>query len=64
MKYASIIITSQLFAHTSDHLQELVFEVLKSSHISLDHFANLSTDGPDINIDLHQRLDSQLQEML
>ena len=58
-------ITSRLFAHTSaDHLQELVFDVLKSSHISHDHFANLSTDGPNINISLHRRLDSQLQEIL
>ena len=54
-----------LFAHTSaDHLQGLVFHILKSSHISLDGFTNLSTDGPNINIGLHRRLDSQLQEML
>ena len=58
-------ITPWLFAHTSaDHLQELVFDVLKSSHISLDRFANLSTGGPNINIGLYQTLDSQLQEML
>ena len=57
-------ITSQLFAHTSaDHLQELVFDVLKSNHISLDCFTNLSTDGLNINIGLHRRLDCQLQEM-
>ena len=47
-------ITSQLFPHTSaDHLQELLFDVMKSSHISLDHFANLSTGGPNLNIDLY-----------
>ena len=57
--------TSRLFAHTSaDHLQELVFDVLKSSDISLDHFANLSTDGLNINIGLHRRFDIQLQEIL
>ena len=60
-KYATL----WLFAHTSAHyLQELVLGVLKSSHIPLDRFANLSTDGPNINIGLHRRLDSQFQEML
>ena len=56
---------SRLFAHTSaDHLKHLVFDVFNSSHISYDHFANLSTDGPNINIGLHRRLDSELQEKL
>ena len=35
-------ITWWVFARTSvDHLQELVFDVSKSSHISLDRFTNL-----------------------
>ena len=34
-------ITLQLFPHTFfDHLQELVFDVIKSSHISLDRFTH------------------------
>ena len=45
-------------------MQKLVFDVLKSSHISLDYLPNLSTDGPNINIGLHRRLDCQFHEML
>ena len=58
-------LTSTFFAHTSaDELQKLVLNILESREISIDKFANLSTDGPNINKGLHQRLDQQLKENL
>ena len=56
-------LTSTFFAHTSaDELQKMVLNILESCEISTDKFANLSTDGPNINKGLHQRLDQQLKE--
>ena len=58
-------LTSTFFAHTSaDELQKKVLNILKSSEISIDKFANLSTDGNNNNMELHQRLDQQLAENL
>ena len=58
-------LTSTFFAHTSaDELQKMVLNILKSCEIYTDKFANLSTDGNNINMGLHQRLDQQLKENL
>ena len=56
-------LTPTFFAHTSaDELQKMVLKILESCEMSIDKFANLSTDGPNINKGLHQRLDQQLKE--
>ena len=61
MKY----ITSTFSAHTSsDHLTEMVFDVLNSCDIPVGKFENLSTDGPNINKGLHNRLNKKLEEDL
>ena len=58
-------LTSTFFAHTSaDELQKMVLSILESCAISIDKFANLSTDGPNINKGLHRRLDQRLKEDL
>ena len=58
-------LTSTFFAHTSaDEMQKMVLDILESCDISIDKFANLSTDGPNINKGLHQRLDQKLREDL
>ena len=58
-------LTSTFFAHTlADELQKMVLNILELCEISIDKFANLSTDGPNSNKGLHQRLDQQLKENL
>ena len=56
-------LTSTFCARTSaDELQKMVLNILESCEISIDKFANLSTDGPNISKGLHRRLDQQLKE--
>ena len=53
------------FGHTSaDHLKDLVMEVMDECDILVEKFANLSTDGPNINIGLHNRLHHHLNDLL
>ena len=40
----------------------MVNNVLESSNISAQKMARLSTDGPNINIALHKRLDEKMKE--
>ena len=58
-------VTSKMFGHTSaDHLKDLVMEVMDGCDIPVEKFANLSTDGPNINIGLHNRLHHHLKDLL
>ena len=52
-----------MFGHTSaEHLVGLVLEIAEECSLSLPLFANLSTDGPNINKSLHTKLESKLKE--
>ena len=56
-------VTSKMFGHTSvEHLMQLTLDVLDECSLLLEKFANISTDGPNINKSLHRKLDSKLKE--
>lgn len=58
-------LTSKMFGHTSaDHLKDLVMEVVDDCDLPVTRLANISTDGPNINVGLHKRLDAHLKEKL
>ena len=53
----------QMFGHTSaEHLMQLTLDVLEECSVPAEKFANISTDGPNINKSLHKKLDSKLKE--
>ena len=41
---------------------QLTFDVLEECSLPAEKFANISTDGPNINKSLHRKLDSKLKE--
>ena len=52
-----------MFGHTSaEHLMKLTLDVLEKRSLPAKTFANISTDGPNINKFLHKKLDSKLKE--
>ena len=56
-------VTFKMFGHTSaEHLVGLVLEIAEECSLPLPLFANLSTDGPNINKSLHTKLESKLRE--
>ena len=56
-------ITSKMFGHTSvEHLMQLTLDVLEECSLLVEKFANISTDGPNINKSLHRKLYSKLKE--
>ena len=47
-------ITSKMFGHTSaEHLMQLTLDDLEECSLPAEKFANISTDGPNINKSLH-----------
>ena len=56
-------ITLKIFGHTSaEHLMQLTLDVLEDWSLPAEKFTNISTDGPNINKSLHQKLNSNLKE--
>ena len=52
-----------MFGHTSaEHLMQLTLVVLEECSLVAEKFANILTDGPNINKSLHKKLDSKLKE--
>ena len=52
-----------MFSHTSaEHLMQLTLDVLEECSLPAEKFANVSTDGPNINKSFHKKLDSKLKE--
>ena len=55
--------TSKMLGHTSaEHPMQLTLDVLEECSLLAEKFANISTDGPNINKSLHKKLDSKLKE--
>ena len=53
-KVCTRYITSKMFGHTSaEHLMQLTLDVLEEYSLPAEKFANISTDGPNINKSLH-----------
>ena len=53
---------SKMFGHTSaEHLMQLTLDILEECSLPVEKFANIPTDGPNINISLHKKLDSKLK---
>ena len=55
-------ITSKMFGHTSaKYLMQITLDVLVECSLPAEEFANISTDGPNLNKSLQKKLDSRLK---
>ena len=51
-----------VFGHTSaEHLMQLTLDILEECPLLVEKFANIPTDGTNINKSLHKKLDSKLK---